>query len=309
MRPPLPLGPLTVLDLPIVDMPSTGMAKCFFDIVIDIPACPITNITKAMQDKSVASLPKPFGLARPTEAPVRLDLAILKQDNEKFCAVKIINLKDKVKVDIARSMCYGKPYVVNWAGEVKTMKKCVHFIFEKLGGYQFRQHTLRTVEEGKPDVERTQAEWDYGFDFIEEKGPRDHVKNRALRWITVQTSQKHSPIYKWSPVLVEKSLRNLCQDGVLAKVHEVWPLILYDLDARILKALGTLFNTLQEKALGFHGIPGRGKTPVARTIAMALSRYWIAELGQTGKVIPSFRQASEFDFFRGSWYAYTYTGT
>ena len=55
---------------------------------------------------------------------------------------------------------------MNWAGEVKTMKKCVHFIFEKLGGHQFRQHTLRTVEEGKPDVERTQAEWDYGFDFI-----------------------------------------------------------------------------------------------------------------------------------------------
>ena len=121
----LPLGPLTVLDTPIVDMPSTGMVKCFFDIVMDIPACPLTNITKAMQDKSTASLPKPFGPARPTEAPVRFDLAILKQDNEKFCAVKIINLKDKVKVDIARSMCYGKPYVVNWAGQVKTMKKCV----------------------------------------------------------------------------------------------------------------------------------------------------------------------------------------
>eukprot|EP00439_Symbiodinium_sp_Y106_P018382 s206_g2.t1 len=276
----LPLGPLTVLDLPIVDMPSTGMVKCFFDIVMNIPACPITNITKAMQDKSIASLPKPFGTARPTEAPIRFDLAILKQDNDKFCAVKIFNLKDKVKVDIARSMCYGKPYVVNWAGEVKTMKKCVHFIFEKLGGHQFRQHTLRTVEEGKPDVERTQAEWDYGFDFIWRK---------AL----------DSPIYKWSPILVEKSLRNLCQDGVLAKVIEVWPLTLYDLDTRILKALGTLFNTLQEKAIGFHGIPGRGKSPVARTIAMALSRYWIAELGQTGKVIPSFRQASEFDFFRG----------
>ncbi|CAE7636266.1 unnamed protein product, partial [Symbiodinium necroappetens] len=242
------------------------MAKCFVDVVMDIPT---------------------------------FDLAILKQDNEKFCAVKIINLKDKVKVDVARAMCYGKPYVVNWAGEVKTMKKCVHFIFEKLGGHQFRQHTLRTAEEGKPDVERTQAEWDYGFDFIEEQGPRDHVKNRALRWITIQTSQKDSPIYKWSPVLVEKSLRNLCQDGVLAKVIEVWPLTLYDLDARILKALGTLFNTLQEKALGFHGVPGKGKTPVARSIAMALSRYWIAELGQTGEVTPSFRQASEFDFFRG----------
>ena len=37
-------------------------------------------------------------------------------------------------------------------------------------------------------------------------------------------------------VLVEKSLKNLAQDGVLAQVHEQWPLTLYDLDVRFLKA-------------------------------------------------------------------------
>ena len=40
-------------------------------------------------------------------------------------------------------------------------------------------------------------------------------------------------------------------------------------------------------------------TPVARSVAMALSRFYINRIGQQGEVQPSFRQASEFDIFRG----------
>lgn len=77
------------------------------------------------------------------------------------------------------------------------------------------------------------------------------------------------------------------------------PLTLFDLDIRFLNALAPLVQSLQEKAIGFHGEPGAGKTPVARTIAMAISRHWIRKAQKTGEVMPSFRQASEFDFFRG----------
>ena len=92
-------------------------------------------------------------------------------------------------------------------------------MFEKLGGFQCRHHIIHAAEEGKPEVDRSQEERDFGFDFIEEKGPRDNTKNRQLRWITTETAKKDSPIYHWPAVLVEKSLRNLSQDGVLAQVH------------------------------------------------------------------------------------------
>ena len=65
-------------------------------------------------------------------------------------------------------------------------------------------------------------------------------------------------------MLVEKSLRNLATDGVLAQVHEHWPLTLNDLDVRFLRALAPLMPSLSEKAIGFHGEPGAGKNPVAR---------------------------------------------
>ena len=63
--------------------------------------------------------------------------------------------------------------------------------------------------------------------FIEAKGPRENVRNQLLRWVTVQATSRDSPIYRWPQALVAKSLRNLGQDGVLAQVHELWPLTLY----------------------------------------------------------------------------------
>ena len=189
--------------------------------------------------------------------------------------------------------------MVSWRNQVHTTRKFLYYVIENLGGFQCKQHSLRCKEDGKVEKEKTQEEGDLGFDFIEKNGPRDNVKNKQLRWITIQTSRQESPIYKWSAVLVEKSLRNLANDGVLAQVHESWPLTLYDIDNRLLRALAPMVPSLSEKAVWFHGEPGAGKTPVARTLAMAISRQCINKLGKDGQATPSFRQASEFDFFRG----------
>ena len=292
-------GPLTVLDLPVLDCPAGGVIKNFVDIHMNIPHFPKQEIQQALVSKSLDDLPSPFGLAKSTRIPFKIDIAVIRQTNGNYCVVKMVNLKEKVKVGVAKELCTGTPHVVDWSGEIKTRKKCLHYVFEHLGGFQCRNHVFRAHEEGKPEVERTQEEWDFGFNFIDENGPRENTSNKLLRCVTVQISNKDSPIYKWPAALVEKSLKNLGQDGVLAQVHEVWPLTLYDLDTRILQALAPLFPTLQEKAIGFHGVPGAGKTPVARSVAMALSRYYIQKANKAGQKTPSFRQASEFDFFRG----------
>eukprot|EP00438_Fugacium_kawagutii_P012958 Skav206848 [mRNA] locus=scaffold3577:158736:160658:- [translate_table: standard] len=293
-------GNLSILDLPKCDMGENGVVKCFFDIVMDV-AGPIPKgpLKEALLSKAVPTeFPEPYGLRKDPES-VKIDIAVVPQNNGLFCVCKIVNMKQKEKVAYAKAMCFGTPYLVDWSGEVRTVKKCVHYIFEHMGGFQCRNHVLRSHEDGKPEKERSVEEWDFGFGFIEENGPRDNTKNRMLRWVTIQTNSVDSPIYKWHPVLVEKSLRNLAADGVLAQVHSHWPLTLYDLDVRFLRALAPLMPSLQEKAIGFHGEPGAGKTPVARTIAMAMSRHWIKKAHKEEEVVPSFRQASEFDFFRG----------
>ena len=86
-------------------------------------------------------------------------------------------------------------------------------------------------------------------------------------------------------------------DGVLAlPVHDC-PLTLVDVEPGVLMILEKLFPSFTDKALGMHGVSNVGKPPLGRTIAMALSRYWIRKLKSNH--IPGFREASEFDFFRG----------
>ena len=86
-------------------------------------------------------------------------------------------------------------------------------------------------------------------------------------------------------------------DGVLALPVHGFPLTLVDVEPSALNILERLFPLFQEKALGMNGAPNVGKTPLGRTIAMAMSRHWVRKLN-TGNV-PGYREASEFDFFRG----------
>ena len=282
---------------------NKSVVKCFLDVVLDVPGpIPKTDIKEHLMSHSpLTDLPSPFGLKKDLgqSQRCRIDIAAVKQADDKFCVVKIMNFKDKIKTAEALSVCYGKAYMFDWVGQVRSTKKVIHYIFNKMGGFQCRNHVLRTHEEGRPEKERSPDEWDFGFDYIEEKGPRDNTKNKQLRWVTTEINRPDSPIYKWPPAVVEKSLRNLSNDGVLAMIHEQWPLTLYDIDTRFLRALAPMIASLSETAIGFHGEPGAGKTPLARTIAMAVSRHWIAKAGKTGEVMPSFRQACEFDFFRG----------
>ena len=40
------------------------------------------------------------------------------------------------------------------------------WLFEHFGGFQCRQHVLRSHEDGKPEKERSMEEWAFGFGFI-----------------------------------------------------------------------------------------------------------------------------------------------
>ena len=243
-------GPLGLVALPTYDMPAAGIAKCVVEILMDVDGpVPHGQIKEALSSGSgCRDLPEPYGLKSQPLQPYLLDIAVLPQVNGKHCVVKIINFKEKMKIVDVRAMTYSTPRMVDWQNNVKNMKKVLPYIFENLGGHQCRNHVLRSHEEGKPDAEKSEAEWNFGFDFIEENGPRDNIKNKQLRWVTIQTSTPDSLIYKWAAVLVEKSLRNLATDGVLAAVHESWPLTLYDIDGRMLNALAPLVPSLSDKA-------------------------------------------------------------
>ena len=103
-----------------------------------------------------------------------------------------------------------------------------------------------------------------------------------------------SPIYSWPHALVEKSLRAIQTDGVLAPPVEDFFFTLADVDLDVLDfAVRPIIKTMKTVAAGILGGPGSGKTPLARIIALCASQYWQRELGISSPA--SFREASEFD--------------
>eukprot|EP00439_Symbiodinium_sp_Y106_P085855 s62_g30.t1 len=251
-------GSVKPLDLPLVDSPAGGFLKCFVDIISDVSDFPPTEIKQALVSKKIHDLPAPYGLTQKIDLPTKLDIAIIKQNNGTFCVVKIVNLKEKVKVSRVQNLCYGKCQAVDWVGDIKAVKKCLHYMFECLGGFQCRQHLLRFREEGKPEADRTPEEWDFGFartgNFV--------GSPRKLPGSNLPSTNGLNP------------------------------------SATLLRMVSS-HKSMKYGLSHCHGLPGAGKTPVARTLAMAISRYWIHKAKKEGEIAPSFRQACEFDFFRG----------
>ena len=109
-------------------------------------------------------------------------------------------------------------------------------------------------------------------------------------------TNQDSPIHQWLQGLVERSLRVLQTDGVLALPVEDFYFTLADVDHSVLDfAVRHMLKTIRTHANGIVGGPGSGKTPLDRIGALCASRYWKRELNLD---TPASFRASEFDFFR-----------
>lgn len=108
----------TFLDLPTVEMTSqTKFVKCFLDVALNVERpIPKTDVKEHLMSQSpLADLPPPCVSRKDLGQSQRwrIDLAVVKQTDEKFCVVKILNFKDKIKTAEAG---YGKPYMFDWIG-------------------------------------------------------------------------------------------------------------------------------------------------------------------------------------------------
>ena len=301
-----PAGLVAPVHLPIETFTDkTSKLKHAFDVVgeIDFGHELKEKVRHCVRTNTLHLLPEPFGFKKLPDITVELQLAVVPTRNpNKFFLVKHFITEQQVKASYLRDLCFGTPNIVSWGGSAKNLRKALHYMFEKMGGYQVVRYSLQAsavASESKNVFFHSLSEEDIdaGFDFIEREGPRTHHCNTQLRWICKQLSQEDSPISQWPERLIKEALRNLMSDGVLALPVTDYPLTLVDVNPVILNILEKIFPLFNDKAVGMHGLPNVGKTPLARIIAMAMSRYWVERL--KSKYKPAYRESSEFDFFRG----------
>ena len=112
------------------------MVKCIIDVAMDVQGEVLTReIKSSLQTKNLKEVPAPYGIAQHPQRPVKLDVAILKQLNGNHTVIKIINLGEKVKIGRARELCDGKAHMVDWKGDVKSMKRMPTFHVRTAWGF------------------------------------------------------------------------------------------------------------------------------------------------------------------------------
>ena len=307
-------GGISLLDLPLQEIKGdVGSLKHIVDIITNVPPPDKSAIELVINSGHWGRdrLPEPFCLKCDMEVKLITQFVVIRQENGNVSILKHMYSPDlKLTRAAAVSFCFGTPHTLKWQGHAQNFRKGFQWFLEQLGGWQCRQYTLTHLlpcHQARADGSKaggymaTLSEEDVnkGFAFIEEESGRLGTEWKRVQWMTKNLNiDQESPIYSWPPGLVEKALRALQSDGVLALPVEDFHFTLADVDYSVLDfAVRHMLKQLKTHATGFIGGPGSGKTPLARILAMSISRYWKRALHISSPA--SFREASEFDFFRG----------
>jgi hypothetical protein len=165
----------------------------------------------------------------------------------------------------------------------------------------------KDVAESSASSKGSSNQWDpspeeleAGIEFINDVAPISNNKNQQLIWILKEIRSPGSAIYKWPKSIVQEACANKSKSKHQAD-HEFWfALTLMDYKRLIVYGiLPLIFKLLLTHGLLICGKAGVGKTQFAKSLAMAIGRYWIAVKGLVGQR-PSWRRGSMMDVFRDS---------
>ena len=303
-------GGISVLDLPITEVnDGNNYIKHFVDLICDVPPPDKQHIESLINEGKWNQLPAPFCPKQILDLKLHTQFAVIPQANGNVCVMKHMLSPDvKLTKNVAESLCHGTANVLKWHGRnAYDFKKAWQWFIEQLGGWQCRCHSLvPTVphqEKGSKNSfhlsDLSEEDVDKGFAFIADEAGNLGSEWKRIQWITKNLNiSSGSPIFQWPVAVVEKSLRAIQTDGVLALPIEDFYFTLADLDYSIMQfGINPIIKAMITHAAGVVGGPGSGKTPLARILALCASRYWKRQMNITSPA--SFREASEFDFFRG----------
>ena len=186
-----------------------------------------------------------------------------------------------VSAAIARSCCHSTPKVMRSTGREGPM--ITKYVFENLGGWQARCGSLVPRVGSKSSSASsdklcfsslTDDDIDAGFDFRIAKAPRQEGDAlKQTRWIK-KNLKNDSPIRNWPEAAVERAVAKLSNEGSLAKKECFRPCTLQDIPEWFMdKVIIKFWPQLKKRALMLLGEAGRGKTPVAELIGMAVAEY------------------------------------
>eukprot|EP00971_Amphidinium_carterae_P188879 3749712-Amphidinium_carterae.1 len=213
-----------------------------------------------------------------------------------------LHFRSRVQISKLSAVLTGEIFLIDQSGfAAQKVKLLITYMFLNMGGRVLSCFKPAPAEKStgkRALVERTPAEIDAGFNFINKHAPTGFQRNQHLVWMEKELRDTDSPIFEWDRMLVREAMRNKQTARCLADEVTSYPVCLADLNSWVVdKILKKLVPMATEAGFVFLGKAGCGKTPLANSLAMAISGHQIARLGLDAQ--PSFRTSNNLDFFRG----------
>jgi len=289
-----------VADLPLNPYNNeTGKRNTIVDIV-EAPrdSFRILDVRGFMLQGMYLNLPGLLAPKGPVATPYKMELLIVDKDSDvnNVILVKHFKFDEKVPPEVFTAVCQGMVNIVDWGTNTKGGPMALAFMFDAIGGVQFRNWTFdnQLVEKSM-----SKEQIDKGIDFILAEAPRTNADLKQTRWLMHQLADPDSPIYSWSKGDVKECMSQIKDSSVTATKQTYLPICWMDLSPWFSAILLPLLPTLKRKSIIFLGQPGIGKSPAMQVLLMALSRYWICELGVVDHdAVPCFKTAEDLDFYR-----------
>ena len=151
--------------------------------------------------KNYNNLPPELKPAVEIPAPLKMQLVVTANPDGTHHVLKFFHFMRPTPVDIAKSICVGEVKSIQTLSVNPTLhKKSAQWLLEQMGGLQLLWFCLTP-----PPAEIAEmVDIDKGFDFIEEKAPRDSTGTKQLRWITKWTCKENtrSPIQGYNDLFL-----------------------------------------------------------------------------------------------------------
>ena len=276
----LPLGSWSHVNFPMADIEEhDGNPAVHYIHVITRHSMEISfgdlalQYKNAIMHKDLDLLRRPFGPKVAVPKDTKLQFIVLDSVDGTVIVFKHYIFPQKCKPSFVKNISFGRLYRPNFMSQKSTVgKQILQHCLQNMGGHQFRCFDILT--EVAPGHSKTKAfddledeDLDKGFDFLKQNAPRSSSDLQQLSWQTKQLRKRTCPIYGWPHALIEKALRCLSSDGVLARKEFDWPLPLTERFYRkwALQMLEEVWN-FDVASLVMLGEPNTGKSPLCRSI-------------------------------------------
>lgn len=322
----LPQGPdnnMVIAELPLQYVkPATKLLKNWVEVIGSWTPPSTWSSAEELTSQMTALMTEggmsqfdalPIGLRPKTPYPkgtsVDLILQPLPTDATTYRVLKVVTAPDKEAVASIKANATGTVMIVPWRAQFIKQRMAATALYDRLYGFHVRFTRLRAPrEEDSPGERKAKAEankWnpdareiDAGIEYINKRAPNGTGQNQQLKWILTELMDPTSPIFGWPRGIVKEACSNKAKNRTQMDQETWFALLIFDLKAIfVLGILPLICPYLATFGLLLVGMPGVGKTQLAKILAMAMGRYR-ARTDDLSTAVPGFRRSSSMDGFR-----------